>query len=212
MIEITPLDVRRKRGDFRKAMRGYEPQEVDTFLDLVAERLEELVKETMMLRERTALLQVQVDAQFGREKAVQDALVTAQSLRGQISEQARREADISRREAEMEATRIMADAERRLEERKGALDELERKRTRFLKAMRRLLERELDMVSVEEGRTPLDDSPVDLELSGGQRHAEAPRPGHGEDGSAPPTGDEPELWLGIEDGPPAETADDGRPG
>jgi DivIVA domain-containing protein len=56
MIEITPLDVRRKRGDFRKAMRGYEPQEVDTFLDLVAERLEELVKETMMLRERTAQL------------------------------------------------------------------------------------------------------------------------------------------------------------
>jgi cell division initiation protein len=82
---------------------------------------------------------------------VQDALVTAQSLRGQINEQARREAEMSVREAEMEAARIMADAERRLEERKGALDELERKRARFLKAMRRLLERELDMVSVEEG-------------------------------------------------------------
>ena len=169
MIEITPLDVRRKRGDFRKAMRGYEPQEVDAFLDLVAERLEELVKESMMLRERVAMLQVQVDAQVGREKAVQDALVTAQSLREQIGEQSRREADIARREAEVEAVRMLADAERQVEERRGALDELERKRTRFLKSLRRLLERELDMVAVEEGRAPLDDAPVELELSGGQR-------------------------------------------
>ena len=39
MIDLTPLDVRSKRGDFRRILRGYEPQEVDTFLELVAERL-----------------------------------------------------------------------------------------------------------------------------------------------------------------------------
>ena len=44
MIDLTPLDVRKKRGDFRKSMRGYDPQEVDTFLDLVAMRMEELVQ------------------------------------------------------------------------------------------------------------------------------------------------------------------------
>jgi cell division initiation protein len=211
MIEITPLDVRRKRGDFRKAMRGYETQEVDAFLDLVAERLEEVVKETIVLRERTMLLQAQVDAQGGREKAVQDALVSAQSLRDQINEQSRREAELARREAEVEAGRIVADAERAVEERRGALEELERKRTRFLKAMRRLLERELDSISVEEGRTPLEDTPMDLELSGGQRRADlAPRTRPAHDGeparSAEP--DEDELWLGIEDGPAAETADE----
>ena len=91
MIDLTPLDVRKKKGDFGKAMRGYEVQQVDSFLDLVAERMEELVIETMTLRERTALLQAQVDSQSGRERAVQEALVTAQSLRDQIKDQAGRE-------------------------------------------------------------------------------------------------------------------------
>jgi DivIVA domain-containing protein len=204
MIDLTPLDVRKKRGDFRKAMRGYEPAEVDTFMDIVAERLEELVKEVMMLRERTALLQAQVDAQGGREKAVQDALVTAQSLRDQISDQSRREAEIARREAEIEARGIVAEAERHVEDRQKLLDELERKRTRFLKALRRLLERELDMVTVEEGRPPLEDAPVDLELSGGQRRDGVRRaPDWGDDpsrrGPGPVKGD---LWLGLAEEPP----------
>ena len=45
MIDLTPLDVRKKRGDFGKVLCSYDPQEVDTFLDLVGERMEELVKE-----------------------------------------------------------------------------------------------------------------------------------------------------------------------
>ena len=225
MIDLTPLDVRKKRGDFRKAMRGYESQEVDTFLELVAERMEELVKELLMLRERTALLQAQVDAQVGREKAVQDALVTAQSLRDQINEQARREAEvindqarreseIARRESEVEAEKILADAERAVEERRSALEELERKRARFLRALRRLLERELDMVAVEEGRTPLDDAPMDLELTGGHRRQDgAARPAaSGDDqrrGSGPVKGD---LWLGLGDEEPPAPPDEERAG
>jgi DivIVA domain-containing protein len=223
MIDITPLDVRKKRGDFRKAMRGYDPLEVDAFLELVSDRMEELVKEVLMLRERTGLLQAQVDAQVGREKAVQDALVTAQSLRDQINEQARREAEmvtdqarreveIARREAEVEAGKILADAGRQLEERRSALDELERKRARFLKALRRLLERELDMVVVEEGRTPLDDAPVDLELSGGHRRQEAPtRSSHTSDdrGGGALKGD---LWLGLGEDPSAAPPDEERAG
>ena len=160
MIDITPLDVRKKQGDFAKAMRGYAPQEVDLFLELVAERMEELVKELLTLRERTTQLQAQADTQTGRERAVQEALVTAQSLRDEIQDQARREAELFKREAEAHAERVLADTERRVEERRAVLDELERKRARFLKSLRSLLERELDLVVVEEGRPPLVDASV----------------------------------------------------
>jgi len=172
MIDLTPLDVRKKRGDFKKSMRGYDTQEVDTFLDLVAERMEELVKEAIGLRERSERLQIQVDAQSGREKAVQDALVTAQTMREEMKEQSRREADLARREAEVEARKLLGDADRRLEERRAAVEDLERKRARFLRSFRSLLERELDMVVVEEGRSLLDDNAVDLELSGGRSGAD----------------------------------------
>ena len=175
MIDLTPLDVRNKRGDFKKIMRGYDPQEVDIFLELVAERLEALVRETIQLRERTQTLQNQVDAQTGREQAVQDALVTAQELRSEMQTQAQREADHIVKEAEVEARRLLAEVEaevrsrlsgveRRLDQGQHALDDMERRRARFLTEFRGLLEREMDAVSVEEGRMPMQDRAIDLDL------------------------------------------------
>lgn len=169
MIDLTPLDVRKKRGDFRKLMRGYDPSEVDTFLELVAERLEELVKETLTLRERTERLQEQVTQLSGREHAVQDALVTAQELRGEIRAQAQREADLLKREAEAEGRRLLAEADQEAEARRASLVGLERRRQRFLGAFRQLLERELDTLAVEEGRAPTEEVPVDMDLRGGRR-------------------------------------------
>ncbi|RMH14314.1 MAG: DivIVA domain-containing protein, partial [Gemmatimonadetes bacterium] len=174
MIDLTPLDVRKKRGDFGKGLRGYDPHEVDTFLELVAERLEALVKENVQLRERAERLQEQVTQLEGRERAVQEALVTAQALREDTRRQAEQEADLLLREAEARAERtraealaaaertraeaqaaidrVMAEAERLLAERAGLLEDLERERSRFLKAFRSLVERELHAVETEEAR------------------------------------------------------------
>ena len=184
MIDLTPLDVRNKRGDFKKLMRGYDPQEVDVFLEIAAERLEELVRENIVLRERSERLELQVGAQSDREQAVQEALVTAQELRADIHTQAQREADLLVRESETEARRIateaeanvrdlLRDAERRLELGRDALEEMERRRTRFLKAFRQLLERQLDVVDVEDERAPLEDQPLDLDLGGGRFSVDA---------------------------------------
>ncbi len=180
MIDLTPLDVRNKRGDFKKIMRGYDPPEVDVFLELVAERLEALVRENMKLRERTTSLQDQVAQQADREQAVQNALVTAQELRADIKAQSQREADHVLKEADIEAKRLVSDAEaevrrllmeadaevrsrlrgieRRVDQAHGALEGLERSRSRFLTEYRSLLERELEVVRSEEGRvaTPPD--------------------------------------------------------
>lgn len=164
MIDLTPLDVRKKRGDFGKALRGYDAEEVDAFLELVSERMEELVKENLQLAERTDRLTEQVSVQEGREKAVQEALVTAQALREDVKQQALREAELTRREAQTSIDKIVAEAERIFDERKQSLGELERHRLRFLKSFRTLLEREMDTVEVEESRTPLEDVAFDIDL------------------------------------------------
>jgi DivIVA domain-containing protein len=191
MIDLTPLDVRKKRGDFKKSLRGYDPLEVDGFLELVSERMEELVKANMTLEERAQRLGEQVVSLGGRERAVNEALVTAQQLRDEIRDQAQREADQIRREAErevaqlrkeaehdaehlgkearLEAKGLVADAERLLEERRKALNEMEAQRTRFLESYRQLLHRQLELVQVEESRSPLDEVAVELDLGGGRR-------------------------------------------
>jgi DivIVA domain-containing protein len=168
MIDLTPLDVRKKRGDFGKALRGYDPQEVDGFLELVAERMEVLVKENLRFREEIDQLGQKVVVQEGREQAVQDALVTAQELRRDVKEQAHREAKLLEREAQGRVEIMIAESEKLLTEHHSALQELERQRERFLKAFRTLLERELDTVEVEFGRAPLEDVTLDLELGHGR--------------------------------------------
>ncbi len=167
MIELTPLDVRKKRGDFSKALRGYDAQDVDVFLELVAERMEELVKENLKLKERSERLGERVNAQEGREQAVQEALVTAQELRQDVKEQAEREAQLLEREAHGRIEQMLQEADRLIDERRVALEELEKHRILFLKAFRTLLERELDAVEVESSRTPLEDVTLDLELGRG---------------------------------------------
>lgn len=205
MIDLTPLDVRKKRGDFRRGIRGYDAEEVDQFLSLVSERMEELVRENLELKERVERLGEQVDAQEGREHAVKEALVTAQELRDEIREQARQEADLIRREAEMEARTIRKDAQeaaerldetasRRLEDRRRELKELSRARRRFLRNMRGLLERELDALEVEEERSPEEDFPPGVVESRSAADSEA--------SSAGPSGEEGERGApGQEDEP-----------
>ena len=167
MIDLTPLDVRKKRGDFGKGLRGYDPQEVDSFLELVAERMEVLVKENLAFQGEIDQLGEKVVVQEGREQAVQDALVTAQELRQDVKKQARREAKLLEREARGRIKVMIAESEKLLTEHHKALQELERQRERFLKAFRTLLERELDTVEVEFGRAPLEDVTLDLELGQG---------------------------------------------
>jgi len=185
MIDLTPLDVRKKSEDFKRILRGFDPQEVQVFLELTAERMEELVRENLRLSERSETLQEQVSSQTGREQAVQDALVTAQELRSDMKQQAQREADVviaqaqteARRllnEAEAEVRSMLRDAQRRLDQGSDALADMERRRGRFLKAFRQLLEREIDVVDVEEAREPLEDRPIDLDLGGGRTTAETP--------------------------------------
>jgi hypothetical protein len=128
-----------------------------------------------------------VESQTGRERAVHEALVTAQELRADIRGQAQREADLVLAEAQAEvrqklaqaddeARAKMSDTDRRLVQAQDLLAELERRRSRFLQSFRHLLEREMDVVQVESERPPLEERTIDMELGAKPRVEEAPEP------------------------------------
>jgi DivIVA domain-containing protein len=216
MIDLTPLDVRKKRGDFGKGLRGYDPPEVDGFLELVAERMEELVKENLAFREQVERLGEKVVVQEGREKAVQDALVTAQELRQDVKKQASREAKLLEREARGRVEGMIRESEKLLTDHQTALQELERQRERFLKAFRTFLERELDTVAVEFGRAPLETVTLNFELGKRswsveedeeeEKGAEKSDAGKVEGASAEDSAASPDLAVVPDDPPDAESA------
>lgn len=153
MIDLTPLDVRKKKGDFRRVMRGYDPEAVDNFLDEVYARMEELVRDHQSLSGRVAQMTDVIADYRERERAMNDALVSAQQLREGTREQAQREADLVLREARSEGERIVSDAKRQVTFALEALRRVQAQRVRFLRLFRALVERQLSEIEQEEERT-----------------------------------------------------------
>jgi DivIVA domain-containing protein len=113
MIDLTPLDVRKKKGDFRRVMRGYDMEAVDNFLEVAASRMEELVRKNATLSGRVDSMSEVIAEYRERERAMNEALVSAQQLREDVREQARREAEMVLREARAQGDRIVGDASAR---------------------------------------------------------------------------------------------------
>lgn len=147
-FHLTPLDVR--RFDFGKALRGYDPERVESFRVQVAEELERLARLNQELESKARGFHEQLKAFRERDKAINDALISAQQLRGEIKEQADREAQLIIREARAEGERQVEAKTvelRRLEE---GIAGLERLRRAFLAQIRVLCERQLAEVAAAE--------------------------------------------------------------
>jgi DivIVA domain-containing protein len=148
MIDLTPLEVRKKKGDFRRQMRGYDPELVDDFLDLVADRLEQLVRENMAMHERVSLLDGQVSDYRDREKALTEALVTAQEMRDEVRKQVAKEAELARRESESQSEMIRSQAIQAREREEHAIRRLRARQAQLVETYRSFLERELAELTV----------------------------------------------------------------
>ena len=147
-FHLTPLDVR--RYEFGTSLRGYDKAAVDQFRARVADELEALTLKNQDLEAKARSFHEQLRAFRERDKALNDALVSAQQLRGDIREQAEREGLLILREARAEGERIVADARAHVRALASEVDALDRARRQYLAQMRILVERhlaELDAVA-----------------------------------------------------------------
>ena len=145
---LTPVEVR--RWAFRQAMRGYDRQHVEEFRAQVAEELERLTRVNLDLESKTKSAFEQLRSFRERDKALNDALISAQQLRSEIREQAEREAQLILREARAEGDRMLDEMRaevRRLQEEIGALD---RVRRTYLAQLRSMVERQLSEIDAAE--------------------------------------------------------------
>ncbi len=147
-FHLTPLDVR--RYEFGKALRGYDPERVNQFRDQVAEELERLSRINQELDAKARGFHEQLRAFRERDKAINEALVSAQQLRGEIREQAEKESELILREARADADRMLDEARGDVRRIEDQLASLERARRAFLAQMRVLVERQLSEITAAE--------------------------------------------------------------
>lgn len=152
-FHLTPLDVR--RFDFGRALRGYNAEKVEQFRDQVAEELERLGRVNADLDTKARSFHEQLRAFRERDKALNEALVSAQQLRAETREQAEREAQLLLKEAQAEGERIIEAARAEVRRMEAELDSLDRSRRTYLAQMRTLLARQLSEVEASEGGRPV---------------------------------------------------------
>ena len=131
-------------------LRGYDPERVDQFREQVADELERLTRTNQELEQKARSLHDQLKSFRERDKALNEALVSAQHLRSEMRDQAERESQLVVREAQAQAESILSSAQndiRRLEDELAALD---RFRRNYLTQLRVFVERQL----AEESRRP----------------------------------------------------------
>jgi len=157
-MKLTPLDI--KKQEFKKIMRGYDPVEVDTFMDMMANEFEDLLKQQKEMRDKVVELETQLKDYRQIEKTLQQTLLQAQETTGRTYEAARREAETIVREAESKASRIVEQASIDLTRINSRITQLKGKKDSLLGRLRVLLSSELDLIKTLEmgGDDVLDDT------------------------------------------------------
>jgi DivIVA domain-containing protein len=151
-FHLTPLDIR--RYDFGNALRGYDKARVEDFRQQVADELERLSRVNQELEARARGFHEQLRVFRDRDKALNDALVSAQQLRSEIREQAERESELILREARAEGARIVESARNEIVKLQAELSSLERTRLAFVAQLRALVERHLAEIAAVEATMP----------------------------------------------------------
>ena len=78
-MRMTATDIRQQQFAVR-FFRGFDPQEVDAFLEEMADDFDELSRENALLKEQLLQLEEKSRGVEGREKTLQETLVTTQKI------------------------------------------------------------------------------------------------------------------------------------
>jgi len=157
-MNITPLDITQKQ--FQRALRGYSREEVEAFLAMVAVEFEALVKDSNALREDNQRKAEEIAELRGRERVLQETLVTAQKASDEIRESARREAEIKLSDAELQGEKIVQGAHARFLRIVDDINELKRQRVQLESNIRMIVESHLKLL--EAFREPAREDAVPL--------------------------------------------------
>src|SRR5688572_813316 len=151
-FHLTPLDIR--RFDFGTALRGYDKSRVDEFRDQVAAEVEYLLKQCQELENKAKGFHEQLRAFRDRDKALNEALISAQQLRGEIREQADRESQLIIREAKAEGEKIVEQARSEVRTVQAEVEAMIKTRRTFLVQLRAIAQRQLAEIDAAEGALP----------------------------------------------------------
>jgi cell division initiation protein len=175
-LKLTPLEIKKQK--FKSKVRGFDPAEVESFLEMTADEYESVLNEKNRLKEEVTKLKVQLKDYQQVEKTLQETLMNAQETVSQSRENSRREAEIIMRESELKAERVLDDAREKLDKMKNELNILRAQKESFANRLKHLLESQIELIKVLE----MDDLEIDTKnviykssIDKNEKHVSSPK-------------------------------------
>ena len=137
-MKWTPVDIRQM--SFPVGFRGYAPNEVDAFLEILASEIEEILKESADLRERVKDQEQTIAELKKTEGALTNTLLMAQKAIEEMKRNAQKEGDLIIRQAELRAEEITRSAIKETTQLQGDILNLRRQRDFFVEKIRSLMQ------------------------------------------------------------------------
>jgi cell division initiation protein len=147
-MKITPMDIQRQ--SFNKRYRGYDPEEVRAYLNLVAEELAALQRDHARTEQELQHLNLLLEEHRERETILKNTLLTAQRVSEEIRENARKQAESQLREAELQADKLIELAQKRAHEIERGIVDLRTHRQSLRNDVRALVQRLSSLLDVQE--------------------------------------------------------------
>ena len=144
----THQEVRKR--EFRKVMRGVDATEVHTYLQEVAASLESLQRNYEDVVRSLTIAETRLKDYESVEKTLHDTLAHAQEASGKTVENARKEAELIIRDAELKAAQILEKSRNDLTALKEQIIILKAKKDSLVARLKMLLTSELDLVTAIE--------------------------------------------------------------
>jgi cell division initiation protein len=107
-MKISPIEIRQQ--EFTKKMRGYDPDEVQNFLESLAEELDKLNVENESLKNEVESLTDQINEFKKIERNLQDTLLKAQENSAKSMEATKKQTSLMIKEAELKASQTIEKA------------------------------------------------------------------------------------------------------
>jgi cell division initiation protein len=133
-MRITPLDI--QQMVFKVGFRGYDKEEVNRFLEELAQTVESLNRDHAVQQEKIIFLEQQLAELKRTEATLSNTLLSAQSLADDVKRNAHREADLVIKEAELKAGELICQARAELTDMQRDLASLQKQRLLMLERLR----------------------------------------------------------------------------
>ncbi len=149
-MRITPLDIQQKQ--FPMKFRGFDVEEVYAFLEIIREEMEDLLRENANLKETIQRLESQIKEFRDMETTLRETLLTAQQMVEDYKTNARKEAELLVKEAELKADAMLKDTQEKVIKIHEDIVDLKGIRRHFKEELKRMVEGHLKMIEFDKER------------------------------------------------------------